>query len=98
MLFDLTFLFFIQSGPNKRVLADTTQRINGMLKELKEEQIPQHVLHSLSMLSHCKLLLLDSINEKKNIWIWIKRLHSTRSKGMGKGNGDTYEIDDYRIR
>ncbi|KAL1931198.1 hypothetical protein VTP01DRAFT_10335 [Rhizomucor pusillus] len=42
----------ITSGPNKRVLADTTQRINGMLKELREEQISQHVLHSLSGLSH----------------------------------------------
>ncbi|KAI9498341.1 hypothetical protein BDB00DRAFT_867502 [Zychaea mexicana] len=39
------------SGPNKRVYADTAQRINGMLKEIENDEIFPHVMQSLAGLS-----------------------------------------------
>ncbi|KAG2223053.1 hypothetical protein INT45_008254 [Circinella minor] len=39
------------SGPNKRVYTDTAQRINSMLKEIDNDEIPPHIMQPLASLS-----------------------------------------------
>ncbi|KAI9277136.1 hypothetical protein BDA99DRAFT_127432 [Phascolomyces articulosus] len=79
------------SGPNKRVYTDTAQRINGMLKEIDNGEIPPHVMQSLASLSkeskewdtakeiHTKLMTTEY--EKHGGWLLgLRRLIDLYSK------------------